>query len=362
MKKQILIRTVIYMALMVVLSSFTGCDVKLPVPSFGNDDNSYISQGMAEIERGDFDSAMTLFDSALNEGEDARAALRGKGMAALALGNYDAAQSHLRSALSESNGIIKDIDIDIAYYLAVAEYRSGDPDGAIKTYDAILEIRPEEDNAYYMRGKAYLMQGDKSKALSDYEMAVSLAPQDYDHYLRICEDLREAGYESEGDEYLRRVMDSGSKLSDYQLGVFNYYLGNYTEARNYLENARGGKKTDENLILYLGRTYEELGDMNYAISLYDGYIAEGGEESAGAYVRLGLAKMQLGDYQGALDAFESGINMGGGSYMQSLLYNKIVAYEYMRDFATAKKLIAEYVEKYPGDEKAARENIFLSTR
>lgn len=360
MKKQIFIRIIAYISIFAASLTLTGCEVKLP---FGNnDDNSYISQGMREIELGNFDSSQSLFDTAITEGEDVKSALRGKGMACLALGDYDAAQNHLRDALSQSNGIIKDIDIDIAYYLAVAEYRSGDPDAAIGTYNAILDIRPEEDNAYYMRGKAYLMQGDKNKALSDYEMAVSLAPSDYDHYLRICEDLREAGYESEGDEYLRRAMDSGSKLSDYQLGVFNYYLGNYTEARNYLENARGGKKTDENLILYLGRTYEKLGDVSYAISLYDGYIAEGGAESAGAYVRLGLAKMQQGDYQGAIDAYESGINMGGGAYMQSLLYNRIVAYEYLRDFATAKNLMAEYVEKYPGDEKAARENIFLSTR
>jgi len=338
--------------------ALTGCS--LP---FGNsDDESYLNQGMTAIKEGRYSEASQLFDSAVSEDEDERQALRGKGMAAMAEGDYTAAQNHLKEALACSNGIIKDIDIDIAYYLAVAEYKSGDVQGAIDTYDSIINIKPGEDNAYYMRGKAYLGQGEKEKALSDYEQAVTLAPQDYDHYVRICSDLREAGYENEGDEYLRRAMESGNKLSDYQLGVFNYYLGNYTDARNYLETARDSKKQDENLIMYLGRTYEELGDIGYAISLYENYIAGGGADAAQAYLRIGLAKMNQKDYSGAVEAFDSGISSGGGSAMQSLQYNKVIAYEMQYDFATAKSLMAEYVQKYPGDEKAARENIFLSTR
>lgn len=346
------------MALTLVSMCFAGCT--LP---FGNGgDESFIGQGMAQIEQGNYSQALELFNSAIDEGEDAKQALRGKGLATMALGDYEAAQNHLKEALTYSNGIIKDIDIDISYYLAVAEYKTGDSQGAIDTYSSIIDIRPDEDNAYYMRGKAYLAQGNKDRALADYEQTVALAPQDYDHYVRICSDLRDAGYDNEGDEYLRRAMDSGNKLSDYQLGVFNYYLGNYTEARNYLETAREGKKQDENLIMYLGRTYEALGDIGYAISLYENYVAEGGADIPAAYVRIGIAKMDQQDYNGAIEAFTAGIDNGGGSSIQSLLYNRIVAYEKLYDFATAKSLMAEYVEKYPGDEKAARENIFLSTR
>ncbi len=338
-------------------TSLTGCSL----PFVGDGEESYIKQGMTAIEEGRYDEAVQLFDSAMDSGEDEKQALRGKGMATMASGDYDAAQNHLKEALTYSNGIIKDIDIDISYYLAAAEYNAGDKIGAINTYNSIIDIRPTEDNAFYMRGKAYLAQGDKTQALADYEQAVALAPQDYDHYVRICSDLREAGYDSEGDEYLHRAMESGNKLSDYQLGVFNFYLGNYTDARNYLETAKEGKKQDENLIMYLGRTYEALGDIGYAITLYEGYIADGGADSAGAYLRIGLAKMGQQDYAGAIEAFDAGLEMGGSS-MQSLMYNKVIAYEMQYDFAEAKSLMAEYVAKYPGDEKAARENIFLSTR
>ena len=327
----------------------------------GEDAESNLSQGMAALSEGNYDAAKTFFYAAEDNGEGEKQAERAIGMTYLAEGDYENAIKSFENALSLSNGIIEDMDIDISYYLAVAKYRSGDEGGAIETYDSIIDIRPDEDNAYYLRGKAYLSSGDKEKALADYEQAVTLSPDDYDHYVRICEDLREAGYESEGDSYIRRAMEDNSKLSDYQLGIFNYYLGNYSDARNYLENARDDKNSGADLIMYLGKTYEALGDPGYAISLYESAIAEGNADG-GIYVSMGLCKMQQGDYEGAIDTFETGIAGGYAAYMQSLLYNRIVAYEYLRDFSTAKSLMAEYVQKYPGDEKAARENIFLSTR
>ena len=42
--------------------------------------------------------------------------------------------------------------------------------------------------------------------------------------------------------------------------------------------------------------------------------------------------------------------------------NEIICYENLSDFATAKQKMAEYLEDYPDDEKAQRENIFLQTR
>ena len=47
---------------------------------------------------------------------------------------------------------------------------------------------------------------------------------------------------------------------------------------------------------------------------------------------------------------------------RSLLYNEIVAYEYKKDFVTAKSKITAYLELYPDDAEALRENEFLSTR
>ena len=48
--------------------------------------------------------------------------------------------------------------------------------------------------------------------------------------------------------------------------------------------------------------------------------------------------------------------------MQSLMFNEVVAYEYLLDFKKAASLMKEYLDRYPDDEAAQREYIFLSTR
>ena len=44
------------------------------------------------------------------------------------------------------------------------------------------------------------------------------------------------------------------------------------------------------------------------------------------------------------------------------MLNEITAYEYSGDFGVAQTMMQSYLEKYPDDQEAIRENIFLSTR
>ena len=69
-----------------------------------------------------------------------------------------------------------------------------------------------------------------------------------------------------------------------------------------------------------------------------------------------------GAYDSALENIAQGLKENSKEDEQGLLYNEIVAYEYKRDFATAKEKMKTYLEQYPEDEAALRENEFLSTR
>ncbi|MFT3985752.1 MAG: tetratricopeptide repeat protein [Lachnospiraceae bacterium] len=319
-----------------------------------------ITLGMEALEALDYSAASGYFEAALVAGEDKQLASRGQGMAYLGLAQYEDAIRSFESALKESDGKIHKIEYDISYYLALAEYKGGELEEACDTYSAILAMNEKDANAYYLRGKVWLAQEKKEKALADFEKAVSLAPSDYDMYIHIYDDLDEAGYQEDGKAYINRAMESNGKMSDYQLGIFNYYLGSYEDARNYLEKARETKDS-EDMVLYLGKTYEALGDINYAVSLYTTFLDKN-PESAAVYDQLGLAKMNLKDYQGALSAFESGIATGDTSYMQSLKFNEIVAYEYLTEFKKAAVQMEEYLKLYPDDKKAIREYEFLKTR
>ncbi len=313
-----------------------------------------------QVQAGDYGNAAQIADSILAATGGDKLTYRAKGLALLGQGEYGGAIDELVAALSCSNGIVGQDDIDISYYLAVAEYKNGDIQAAHDTVDAIIAMRPKDDAAYYMRGKIELAEGNRDAAMSDFDNTVNLAPTNYDRFVGIYEELHSNGYETEAASYLEKAITAGNKLSDYNKGVLEYYLGSYTDARNDLENA---KKTgnNENLTLYLGKTYEALGDDGYAMSLYEEYIR--GDAGAGRiYEQLATCYMNKGDYQNALEIIETGLSLGNGEGEQGMLFDRIVAYEMLYDFETAAKLMTEYLAAYPDDEAAIRENVFLSSR
>ncbi|MCR5590130.1 MAG: tetratricopeptide repeat protein [Lachnospiraceae bacterium] len=311
-------------------------------------------------KNGDYETAAAAADAAISENGPDELLYRAKGIALLGAGEYQNAEDAFLKAFSCSNGIVRQADIDISYYLAVAQYKKGDLAEAHKTVDAVIAIRPDDDGAYFLRGKIGLAMGNKDEAMSDFDRTVALAPTDYDRYVGIYEELHALGYDTEASSYLEKAMTAGNRLSDYNKGVLEYYLGSYTDARNDLENAKKSGNS-ENLTLYLGRTYEALGDTAYAMTLYEDYIRE--NSSAGkVYEQLAKSKMAAKDYEGALETIETGLSLGGGDGERELLFDRIVSYEMLYDFASAKKYMEEYVALYPDDEVARRENVFLSSR
>lgn len=308
----------------------------------------------------DYETAVSVADSAIQAGGADKLTYRAKGIALLGEGDYEKAADTFVQALSCSNGLIEQADIDISYYLAVAEYKMGNLERSKETMDAILGLRPKDDGAYFLRGKVELAMGDKEAAISDFDKTVTLAPSDYDRYVGIYEELFAKGYEADASAYLEKAMSAGSKLSDYNKGVLEYYLGSYTDARNDLENAKKSGN-NENLTLYLGRTYEALGDTTYAITLYEEYLRE--NSSAGRiYEQLATCKVKKGEYEPALETIEAGLSLGNGEGLKGLMFDRVVAYEMLYDFDNAKKCMEEYLREFPDDEVAKRENVFLSSR
>lgn len=323
-------------------------------------DDTHVKEAEALIDNGSYGEALDSLDVAENMGENMRLVQRLRGIAHMGLSEYDAAVTEFTEALSSNKGYAQDFDLDVSYYLAVAQYRLGDVKDAQDTYSAIIALFPKESDAYYLRGRTYLVLQDADNAKSDFDKAVKLTPDDPDLYVQIYEALADAGMADDGQRYLKSAMELNTKLSSFQKGRLYYCMGDYERAKQDLESAvQGGK--DPQATLYLGRTYEALGDMNYAASLYRSYL-EGDPGNAQVMNQLGLCLIALDDYSGAVDAFNRGIDLGDPGMDQSLRFNQIVAYEYLGDFDRAKTLMADYLAAYPADEEALRENGFLETR
>lgn len=143
------------------------------------------------------------------------------------------------------------------------------------------------------------------------------------------------------------------------MGRIYYYLEDYENAKNYLSKVKISANYEASL--YLGRTYEALGDYDYASSIYNDYTLND-QSQPEIYNQLGLCRMQMGEYELALMAFQSAMNIEGNDMMQTLKFNEIVAYEYMKDYKTAAALMSDYLKSYPDDAVAQREYQFLKTR
>ena len=327
----------------------------------GKQGASSVEEGMQYIAALDYRAALDSFETAEANGEDERLIARGRGIAYIGLVDYEAAIENLKLCLAASNGAVIEMDYDVNYYLATAYQKTGRLEEAEAVYDAILALKPEETDAYYLRGNARLSQGEFDAAKEDFDMVVKLEPNNYKRLIQVYELLVSKGYEAQGTEYLETALKERSdKMSDFDEGCINYYLGNYEEAQVLLEKAKSEGTADA--YLYLGLAYEATGDYNYAITnVYNSYLNKN-QGNAEIYNQLGLCYMKQEEYDRALEAFQNAMQISDNGMMQTLQFNEIIAYEYLGEYTQATVLLDNYLKTYPDDEAAQREYGFLSTR
>lgn len=326
----------------------------------GSKDNINVAEGMNKIKQTDYSGALDSFEAAVNANENERLIYRGMGIAYMGMTDYDNAIDNFIACLKLSDGAIQNVDFDVNYYLAAAYYKKGDFREAADTYTAIINLRPDETEAHYLRGTSLLALDEYEEAQKDFDTVLSLTSGDCDRLIAIYQSLENRGYQDIGCEYLQRILnEKGDKLKDYDKGRIYYYLKEYPQACNYLEKSKDTGSAEA--YLYLGKAYEATGDYNYASSVYTGYITKD-SSNAEMYNQLGLCRIKQGEYQLALEAFQTAMNIENNSMSQVLQFNEIVAYEYLGEYQKAAVLMDNYIKMYPDDESAKREYEFLKTR
>lgn len=320
----------------------------------------HMTTAVEQIENFEYEEALLTLDKALENGVNKQEIARARGIAFLGLARYEEAVTAFLEALSYSNIFVDELDYDLNYYLADAYEKMGEHQQAITVYSDILALEPDEVNAHFLRGRLYLLGGEFERALNDFNRTVELDKDGYDLRIEIAGLLSQAGYEEEGLKYLKDfLVENEKKLSDYDKGRIYYYMGDFENAKISLEKAKSDDA--EQIVLLLGKSYEQLGDYNYATSVYKNYLEEH-PEAAEIFNQLGLCKLKSGEYKEALSAFRSASNVENNGMERTVEFNQIIAYEYNGDFKQATVMMEAYLRKYPDDEAALREYEFLKTR
>lgn len=324
-----------------------------------NKNTENITAGFEAVTALKYEEALSYFAAGTEKNENPQEIARGQGIAYLGLAKYEEAIECFLTALSYSDEFVDDFDFDTNYYLATAYFKNGEVAKAGQIYSAILDLR-EDRQAWYLRGIVSLEEGRLAEAKADFDAALQGNSTDYDMCIEIAKSLMDKGHEEEAKAYLQAALGNNEKkMSQYDKGRLSYYMGDYENARNYLESVKGSKNADT--VLLLGQTYEKLGDYNYAASIYSNFLTENPQDVV-LLNRLGMCKLQGGDAKSALEYFETALALENPSMTQILKFNQIVAYEYLGEFEEANVLMKNYLQLYPDDPDAVREYEFLKSR
>ena len=158
---------------------------------------------------------------------------RASGIEELQNGNYAKAVADFEQALSESDKKLSEEETDTMLYLALAQYKNGDYEGAVKSYKAIMSADDNDYRPYYLRGCVYLKQEDVDAAKEDFAMALNLEGDSLELYISIYENLREAGEEAAAGKLMEGALLVKPADADdmARYGYLQYLLQRHTGRR-----------------------------------------------------------------------------------------------------------------------------------
>ena len=287
--------------------------------------------------------------------------LRDQGIAAMDEGRYEDAIALFDEALGCSIGKVTDLELDVDYFKAAAQFKNGQFEDAATTYSYLIKYDEKNYKPYFLRGSIYASEGEIGQAIKDYDAAVAIDEKNYLLYIEIYENLNALGYTNQGLAYLNNALEVTDKSPEakYFKGRIYYMLGQTAEAEKLLKEAIEKDVIDAKL--YLAKIYQDTGDYVSAQDLLEEY-AESDQVTSDALGTLGDIELSSGNYDNALGYYDAGLSLDSIGNMPQLMKGKAAALEKLYRFDEAKEVITQYLESYPNDEEAAKELVFLQTR
>jgi tetratricopeptide (TPR) repeat protein len=266
---------------------------------------SFDNLGNAKLDEGDLDTALNIFNQAIEFKPDLASAFNGRGRIKRAKKDFDGAMADFNRAIelesnfanaynnrglvkvatNDSNGAMSDYNraLELQPDLVVAYNNRGelkrcksDWDGALSDYNRAIELQPDLVTAYNNRGEVKRAKGDFEGALIDFNKAVELKPDSGIIYNNRAELKRAKG-------------DLDGAMADYNKAL--ELLPNLASAysnRGLLKQAKGNLK-------------EALTDFDRAIEL--------NPRLSIAYNNRARAKHAKGDFDGALSDYNQAIEL-----------------------------------------------------
>ena len=162
-------------------------------------------------------------------------------------------------------------DAEFWFNQGLHEYRSEDFEGAIASFDRVVDLKPDDREAWYNRGNALSELGRLEDAIASFDRAIEIKPDSYDAW-----------------------NDRGISLHD---------LGKYEEAIASFDRAIEIKPDDYDTWNDRAITLHSLGQYEEAVASFDRAVAIEPDYQE-AWNNRGIVLSKLGRYEEAIASFD----------------------------------------------------------
>lgn len=200
----------------------------------------------------------------------------------------------------------------------IAQFELKNIQSSIEMYSRTIQENPEDLNAYFSRGSAYLKTNDEYNAIQDFSRAIQLNSQDFEsYYSRGIAKYKLKDYQGAIEDYTLSLQVDPDYVNSYSMRSLAYYdLGKKSEALKDANKAI--LKNDRDAVAYLVRTriLIDFGQWEKAVELQPYYsdqfvslwpfLSYGGGGSSlqgnpATFYDRGRTLARLGDKKGAIE-------------------------------------------------------------
>ena len=123
---------------------------------------------------------------------------------------------------------------------AIKALNNKNPDQALSHLDKAVRVQPRDGYSWELRGHAWNMKEDKSKAIQAFTTAIDRNPNYFSHYLGRGVLLYEQGKKQQARADLQKSYDLlPTNVASYYLGEMAYAAGDTAKALGYYQQAAG---------------------------------------------------------------------------------------------------------------------------
>lgn len=198
--------------------------------------------------------------------------------------------------------VLEDIDKGAAYF-AEAEY-----DKALRLFQKVLKLHPENTDAYVTIGHIYDAMGEDAKSIEAFEKALELESENLRIYIQLGVGYMKVGRYEEGLATFKKALDFNPRCKEAytNMALYHFQQGEWPQARDYFRKVLELDSGDTSAHNYLSVVYQRLGDFDSAVSEADAVLQKDPNDTM-ALLSLGSVYQATERLPDALDVLKKAV-------------------------------------------------------